>query len=351
MTFLFTFVCMNIKPFFYALCIVTLTALTACDNNASTNTNALATDSSASAMPEELKQLNEQLKTNPENSELYHKRALFYMNNKKYSQGLADMLIAVNIDSTNANYYLTLSDLYFIDNQTYKTKAALEKCIALDDKNTEAFLKLAELYLYVRKYEESIKYINRALKIDQYNAKGYFMKGMNYKELKDTARAISSMQTAVEQDQQYYNAFVQLGMLCAAKKNPLAVEYYKNAIKINPKSIEALYSLAKYYQDTEAFEKSIEAYNNLLKIESKSMNTYYNLGVIHLINLKKYDEAVNYFTTATQINPKYVQAYYGRALSYQAKGDKKSALTDFEACVNINPQFEPAVEELKKYKK
>jgi tetratricopeptide (TPR) repeat protein len=351
MTFLFTFVYMNIKSLFSAFCIAILTALTACDNNANTNTNALATDSTASAMPQELKDLNEQLKANPEKAELYHKRALFYMNNKKYSQGLADMLIAVNIDSTNANYYLTLSDLYFIDNQTSKTKSALEKCIALDDKNTEAILKLAELYLYVRKYEESIKYINMALKIDKYNAKGYFMKGMNYKELKDTARAISSMQTAVEQDQQYYNAFVQLGMLCAAKKNPLAVEYYKNAIKINPKSLEALYSLAKYYQDTEAFEKSIEAYNNLLKVESKSMNTYYNLGVIHLINLKKYDEALNYFTTALQINPKYVQAYYGRALSYQAKGDKKSALTDFEACVNINPQFEPAVEELKKYKK
>jgi tetratricopeptide (TPR) repeat protein len=351
MTFLFTFVCMNTKPFFFALCLAVFITFTACDNTTKNNPQALARDSTASAIPEELKQLNQQLKANPNNAELYHKRALFYMNTKKYSQGLADMLIAVNIDTTNAKYFLTLSDFYFIDNQTSKTKAALEKCIALDDKNTDAFLKLAELYLYVRKYEESIKYINMALKIDQYNAKGYFMKGMNYKELKDTARAISSMQTAVEQDQQYYNAFVQLGMLCAAKKNPLAVEYYKNAIKINPKSIEALYSLAKYYQDTEAFEKSIEAYNNLLKVESKSMNTYYNLGVIHLINLKKYNEAVNYFTTAAQINPKYVQAYYGRALSYQALGNKKQALTDFEACVNINPQFEPAVEELKKYKK
>ncbi|MGB3948096.1 MAG: tetratricopeptide repeat protein [Bacteroidia bacterium] len=342
---------MNIKSFFYTFCIAIASAFTACDNNATNNSSPLATDSTVSAIPAEIAELNQQLKSNPDNAELYYKRAQFYMNTKKYSQGLADMLIAVNIDSTNANYFLTLSDFYFIDNQTSKTKAALERCIALDDKNTEALLKLAELYLYVRKYEESIKYINMALKIDQYNAKGYFMKGMNYKELKDTTRAISSMQTAVEQDQQYYNAFVQLGMLCAAKKNPLAIEYYKNAVKINPKSIEALYSLAKYYQDTEAFPKAIEAYNNLLKIESKSMNTYYNLGVIHLINLKKYDEALNYFSTAIQINPKYVQAYYGRALCYQAKGDKKNALLDFEACVNINPQFEPAIQELKKNKK
>ena len=75
------------------------------------------------------------------------------------------------------------------------------------------------------------------------------MKGMNYKEIKDTAKAISSMQTAVEQDQTYYSAYIQLGILCAAQKNPLAVQYYKNAMRIQPNSTEAWYDLGKYYQD------------------------------------------------------------------------------------------------------
>ena len=57
---------------------------------------------------------------------------------------------------------------------------------------------------------------------------------MKYKDLGDTAKAISSMQTAVEQDQQYYNAYMQLGILCAAQRNKLAVDYYKNALKVIP---------------------------------------------------------------------------------------------------------------------
>ncbi len=311
-------------------------------------TDTKSSGSTSNNTPEELNRLNEQLKSDPNNTDIYHKRAQYYYNAQRYNEGLSDMLRAVNIDSSKAAYFLTLSDLYFVNNQTSKTKAALEKCIQLDEKNIEAMLKLAELYLYVRKYEESVKYINNVLKLDKYNAKAYFMKGMNYKELKDTARAISSMQTAVEQDQQYYNAYMQLGLLCAAKKNPLAVEYYKNAIRIKPNSGEALYSLGKYYQDTENFDKALNTYNDLIHLETNNINAYYNMGVIHLLNLKKYDIAINYFTTAVKINPKYVQAYYGRGLSYQALGNKKQATTDFQACIAINPDYEPASEALQK---
>ena len=306
-----------------------------------------ADSTAAPSVPEELKQLNEQLKAEPRNAELYHKRAQYYYNTQKFSQGLADVLMAVNIDSSKAAYFVTLSDLYFVDNQTSKTKAALEKSLKLDEENIDALLKLAELYLYVRKYEESVKYINMALKLDKYNAKGYFMKGMNYKELGDTARAISSMQTAVEQDQLYYHAYIQLGMLCAAKKNKLAVEYFKNALRIRPKSAEALYSLGKYYQDAGNFEKAMETYSELLKYEDKNINALYNMGVIQLVNLKKYDLASDYFTSAIKVAPKYVQAYYGRGLSYQALGNMKLAVSDFQACMDINPKFEPAYLALK----
>lgn len=186
-----------------------------------------------------------------------------------------------------------------------------------------------------------------ALKQDKYNAKAYFMKGMNYKELGDTARAISSMQTAVEQDQMYYHAYIQLGILCAAKKNPLAVEYFKNALRIRPKSSEALYSLGKYYQDKEELENAMKTYTELVGIEDKNINAYYNMGVIQLINLKKYNEAINYFSTAIKIAPKYVNAYYARGLSYQALGNIKMAVADFQACTSINPKFEPAHAALK----
>jgi tetratricopeptide (TPR) repeat protein len=218
----------------------------------------------------------------------------------------------------------------------------LEKCIKLDDKNVDAMLKLAELYFYVNKNDKSFEYINMALKINKYNAKAYFLKGMNYKEIKDTTKAISSMQTAVEQDQTYYNAYIQLGILNAAQRNPLAVQYYKNALRIQPNSTEAWYNLGKFYQDVEDWKQATDAYNTLLKIDPKYKNARYNLAVINLVGTKDYNKALEYFTEAIKADPTYIEAYYGRGVCYQTMKDKKNAAIDFQACLSIDPKFEKA---------
>ena len=341
---------MKFKSIFYLLLSVSIVMIVSCAHNNNV-TEVKKTDSTAQNTPEELKQLNSQLLAQPTNADLYHRRAKYYFNAKDFQKGMVDIVQALKIDSTKAEYYSTLSDLYFVANQTGKTKTALEKCIALDDKNADAMVKLAELYLYVRKNELSMKYINMALKVNQYNAKAYFMKGMNYKELKDTTRAISSMQTAVEQDQQYYNAYVQLGILCAAQNNSLAVLYYKNALRIQPTSTEAWYNLGKFFQDTKDLKNALETYTKLLQIDKGNKNALFNMGVINFAYLKKYELAINNFSEAIKIEPKFVQAYYGRGICYQAKGDIKLAATDFQACLDINPKYEPAQTALKELSK
>jgi len=214
----------------------------------------------------------------------------------------------------------------------------------------DAILKLAELYLYVNKNEKSMEYINMALKLNQYNAKAYFMKGMNYKDMKDTARAISSMQTAVEQDQQYYHAYIQLGILCAAQKDPLAIQYYKNAIRIQPASTEAWYNLGKYYQDVEDWRNALGAYTALLKTDAGHKYAHYNMGVIYLVGLKKTGLAIDHFSDAIKTDPKYVEAYYGRGVAYEGTGETKAAILDFQACIDIDPRFEEAKNKLQQIK-
>jgi tetratricopeptide (TPR) repeat protein len=335
----------KIMPIF----LISTLLLAACGNNERKET-VQKTDTVASiSVPEELKAINSEILAKPNDASLYHKRAKYYLNNKMFDEGLADMVRVLNIDSTKCDYYMTLSDLYFAENKSGNAKAALEKCLTIDDKNIDATLKLAELYLYVKKNDKSIEYINKVLKIDQYNAKAYFMKGMNYKDLKDTAKAMSSMQTAVEQDQQYYNAYIQLGILCAAQHNKLAVDYYRNALRIQPKSPEAWYDLGKYYQDEGDLNNAIGSYTTLLKFDNNK-NALYNLGVINLVGLKAYNKALGYFSAAINLDPKYTEAYYGRGVTYQTMGEDKKAVIDFQACLSINPEFQPAVNALKKIK-
>jgi tetratricopeptide (TPR) repeat protein len=353
MTFFIYFCRMNPKTLFSLFSLITILSLASCSSDpAKTELKEIdaAAVAKASAAPPALAKLNAEVTADPENPEVYHKRAQYYLKESMFDEGFEDMREVMTRDSTKALYFITLSDLYFMTNQTGASKATLEKCLQLDDKNVDAMLKLAELHFYVKKHDKSLEYINSALKLDKYNSKAYFMRGMNYKELKDTAKAISSMQTAVEQDQRFYNAYMQLGILNAAQRKPIAVEYYKNALRIQPNSIETWYDIGKYYQDVENWPKAEEAYGVLLQLDAKNRNGNYNLGVICMAAKKDYKKALNYFSTALSTDPTYAEGYYARGTCYQLLGDKKNAATDFNACLAINPQFELATIALKQVK-
>jgi tetratricopeptide (TPR) repeat protein len=346
MTFLYTFVNMKIRILLLSL-LSAMLVLASCGSDSGSNDTANKLDTSK-IYPPDLQKINKEIAADPTRTDLYHKRAKYYLDHKNFDAGFEDMKKVLTRDSSKAEYFVTLSDLYFMTNQTGNAKAALEKCISLDNKNVDAMLKLAEIYFFVKKHEKCFEYIDMALKVDKYNSKAYFMKGMNYKDLKDTAKAISSMQTAVEQDQTFYNAYMQLGLLTAAKKDPIALQYYGNALRIQPNSAETWYAIGKFDQDVENWDKAIQAYKNLLKIDPKNKNAWFNLGAIDLADKTKISSnTLASFSKAIEIDPAYVDAYYGRAVAHQMMGDKEAAITDYRACLSINSQYQPATDAMK----
>ena len=288
----------------------------------------------------EISVLNERIKNDPNQAELYHQRAKYYLEKKDFSSAQNDMVRALALDSNNAGYYLTLSDIYFAANKTGKAKESLEKSIGLDEKNIDALLKLAELYFYVQKNQSSIEFIDKVLLLDQYNSKAYFLKGMNFKETGDTTKAISSMQTAVEQDPEYYSAYIQLGILYASQKNNLALDYYNNALRINSGSIEAYYNKGKFYQDLHQWDKAIATYEELLLVDADYKFALYNLGIIYLVHFKKNDKALQYFDRAIIADPEYSQAYYARGVCYETIGNNIKASEDIKMAKKINPSLQ-----------
>lgn len=322
---------------------ILLVALFACNTN--TNQPNQPNDVVVTTMPKELADINARIDKDPINSALFYERAKYYQNIRDLNAALRDMQYAIQYDSTQAPYYLTISDLYLQLNQTGKTKTSLEKCLTVDVNNTDAMLKLAELYFYVKKYEESIRYINDALKVNQYISKAYFLKGMNYKEIGDTTKAVSSMITATEQDPDYYAAYLELGVLHAIKKNKIAISYYDNALRINSRSTDALYNKGKFYQDIKEWDNATRIYTELLAVDPKYKYAHYNLGAIAL-SKKDYDNSLRFFTNAINSDPNYAQAFYARGTAYFQKGDRLHAKVDYQMAIQVDPKFQAAYDAL-----
>ncbi len=312
-----------------------------CNNDKTNNSSTIM--NSKDSIHIKIAKLNELIKENPKSAALLNDRATLYIEKQSFDSAFVDIRNALLIDSSKSVYYCTLSDIYFANGKVDKSSQALNKALVLDPKNNEAYLKLAEIYFIIENYDKCYENLNKAVEIEKINPKAYYIQGMALMQMGDTVKAISSMQTAVEQNPEYYDAYVQLGLLFAAQHNKLAIDYYNNALNINPQSIEVLYNLGMFYQENEMSDNAINSYNSILKIEPKHKNATYNIGYIYLVYLNKYNEAIKYFSDAIKIDPKYADAYYNRGLCYEMLGDKANAKIDYNNAMRITPNHELSV--------
>ena len=290
----------------------------------------------------ELKAVNSAILKDPGNAALYNKRALVYLDIKQLDEAVFDAKRAIRLDSTNGSYYLTLVDVYFSQNNTRLAKELLEIIEKKFPENVEGLLKLGELYFLVRQYQKGIDYVNKALKVDEHLAKAYYLKGSIYKESGDTARAISSLETAVDQDNSFEDAFFDLGVIYAARKNPLALEYYNSALRINPSGLNVLYARAKLLQDLGKVDEAIKEYEDMIKKNKTCDQCLYNLGAIYLELKNEPGKAIDYFSRAIEINANYADAYFARGYAYARLNNKKNAKADYETCLGLFPNHEGA---------
>lgn len=294
----------------------------------------------------ELLALNKKILDNPDDANLYNERAKIYLQFRQLEDAVNDTKRAIRIDTTNAAFYLTEADIFFAANETRNAKDVLELVVKKFPENTDGLLKLGELYYFVKQYENAFAKINQALKVNENLAKGYYLKGNIYKEVGDTGKAISSLETAIEQDNKNPGIFLDLGLIYAAKKNPLAFEYYDNAISLDPLNSEALYAKAKLFQDINQIKEAVVLYERILKNNPTHVFTLYNLGAIEFGVNKNPKKAIEHFTNAINSNPKYTQAYFARGVCYQELKDNDNARADYSMCLQLTPNYAPAIDGL-----
>ncbi len=326
------------KEILVLLSIITIIFSCGTDKSKENKKDNIVKDTTLSEQALEFRAVNDLLKQDINNPTLYLKRAKLYMKYNDFSSAVNDVDRAIKIDSLVPDFYLLKAELLKTQLKLKESKEALDQCMKIDNGNLIARLELGWLALVAKNHKQALDYADAVLKRDVHNAEAYYLKGMIFEDKEDTALAISSFITATEQENDYYDAYVQLGILNYKQGNPLAKDYLKNALRIKPNSLEALYAYAMYCQENEEYNEAIETYHNILKID-KYREPYFNLGFIHQEYLKVYDVAINYYTKAIEIEPLYLDAYYNRALCYEEQKDYYNAEKDLRTALMINPQY------------
>ena len=302
-----------------------------------------------SIIPEDasIEQLNRLIAKNPGDVNLLFERANYYYRNEHYDSAIVELNNIVKIDSLNPDYYHLLADAYMDSAQSRFALSTMKKLINIYPDRIPSLLKLSELFFIVKEYDNSISTVNSILYLSPANPEAYFMLGVNFKEMRELAKAKNSFKTVVENTPEHIDAWLQLGQIAEEQGDSLAITYYKNAIKIDTSSIEALHYLAYYYQNHKRVEEALNLYRKMSILKPGYTSSYLNSGLIYL-NMDSLPQAYDNFNILVNIANTNPKGYYYRGMVNFLNKDIIKAKMDFLQALKLDPGFNEAKEMLKK---
>lgn len=206
----------------------------------------------------------------------------------------------------------------------------------------------------------------------------YKSAGEVFEKFNNPVAATKIYKKAIKRTQRDELFYHKIADICVRRnKMESAVDCYKKVLEANPSNRDVLIKLATVTQTffPENVDDAIDYYNKLLEIEDDTAQIYYELGHLYLkkadkvhsivafklaveknpdspfynnslaysfVQAELYDEAIEYYQKAIQLNPdKQWTSIVCQALGavyYQVKGNCEAAIASFQAGIILDPE-------------
>jgi len=228
-------------------------------------------------------------------------------------------------------------------------------------------LKAGKAKTRLHDYHGAIKDYTKAIELNPENAEAYFNRAKAKIFLRDNHNAI--MNKIVGKASNYDKKDLIEVMEVIKLEIDEAIQDYSKSISLNPENAEAYYNRGKAkiflrdylntkmylmlrnasdYDNKDSIEikkvmllETKEAINDFTKaivLDPKYAISYNNRGKAKGL-LERYDEAINDYTKALVLNPKYVAAYSNRGRTKVLLKDFQGAIQDYNKAIELNPSY------------
>ncbi len=201
------------------------------------------------------------------------------------------------------------------------------------------FVNLANVYDDLSQYDGALKYLGQAISLDKEDGIIYHNQGIIYKHKKDYQKAIESFRLAIKYNPRFIKSYLSLASLYFyIKDSKNALRYYKEAEVLSPNNDEikfnsavCLLNLNQYEEAEKALEKIISSESmadEIKAMSAKSLGTYFALK-------NDYERALFYYTKAISFQEDY-DVYYKIGTIYKILGKFQESLDSFTKAYQLN---------------
>ncbi|XP_062946195.1 tetratricopeptide repeat protein 6 [Cynocephalus volans] len=287
---------------------------------------------------EALDDLNYINKHDKNNAEAYLSKAEIYRGRKDITLAILNYSQAIKCKPTDADIYFRRGEMYEIENKVLAIDD-FSKCIFYDPRRTDALLKRGMFYYENENWIAAIKDFTALLNIDHQNSQARTYRGRAYFKRCLYKQATQDFSAAVHLDPNNWLAWYYRACLFR-KSNPIrALQDYSVSALIND-GYENLYCILHrgiLYAHLKFWLLAICDFETVISLERTVILAYINIGLIHLLQLDNYTEAIWHFSEAIRIDPLYIQSYICRAETYNKLHKLKKAVKELSRAIHLQP--------------
>lgn len=126
----------------------------------------------------------------------------------------------------------------------------------------------------------------------------------------------------------------------------LALCYLCGSISLVTPSPEVAYTnLGLFYQDRNRYEEAMQEYKQAIELNPRYPLAHNNLAIVYK-KLGKTDTAIKEYKAAIALSPDYLSPYYNLGILYLEQGRYGKAIENFKKVLSINPGFAKAREKI-----
>lgn len=240
-------------------------------------------------------------------------------------------------------------ELAYSFEKTQQTDSAIASyllCLKYKPDYINAYKQLGHIFYTKEDYVTANQYYTQAIsnsKVEITDYQLWYRKGFGDNALKNYALAKESLLKALSFKKDYANIYLELGYACSRlKQNDEAIDWYRQAMPVDPKSHVPYNGIAEVYRDNKKqMDSAAYWYQKTLVIKPKERKACYGLGYINN-SQGKYQEALPYLQQAIESENTYVAAWVEQGYTYYKLGNNDLATQSLNKALELNAKNENA---------
>ncbi len=288
-------------------------------------------------------------KANPENPDVYFKKAVYLQALGHTNRALSAIKQAIKLDPV-PDYLMKEAELLLDMGNNEEALARISRAQILGGDYPDLWHLLARLNFLVGNYESARTEINTALQKYPQAINYFHTRGQIEWSLNDTLAAQNSFLKSVADPETKYESLKYLAIISKSQGDyQKALYYLQQNLEYHKDDRELLIEKGKLFAETTQYDSALYIFHSLRDQDETDYVPYYESAQVHY-SIRSYDSALFYAHKSLTLHLGHIPSMLTQARVYDRRRYYGTALKKYQEILAIDSTNVSAVEELAKLK-